>query len=149
VVDSHHYSRITVIRTIGQILGIRSMNQKDSAATPMTGAFTQQPDFMPFTAVPNRPSLTLGLKTLPPCGVDTVPSPLAAARPTADVPADRQPVEARWEEWKTHQRLTGPNARGRARPGTLPYPLWTKDGAVLYDPMLHLTENLTTTLPDM
>ena len=41
VVDSHYYSQITMIRTIEQILGIHPMNQKDSAATPMTGAFTQ------------------------------------------------------------------------------------------------------------
>ena len=40
VVDNHYYSQITMIRTIEQILGIHPMNQKDSAATPMTGAFT-------------------------------------------------------------------------------------------------------------
>ena len=37
VVDSHYYSQITMIRTIEQILGIHPMNQKDSAATPMSG----------------------------------------------------------------------------------------------------------------
>ncbi|GAB3894866.1 alkaline phosphatase family protein [Kibdelosporangium lantanae] len=110
VVDSHYYTQITMIRTIEQILGIRPMNQKDSAATPMTAAFTQRPDFTPYTAVPNRTSLTLGLKTLPTCGADTVPPQLAAVQPRTDVPADKQAVEAKWEEWRTHQRLTGPNA---------------------------------------
>ncbi len=41
-VDSHYYTQITMIRTIEQILGINPMNQKDTAATPMFGAFTQQ-----------------------------------------------------------------------------------------------------------
>ncbi|MFD1051094.1 hypothetical protein ACFQ1S_38965, partial [Kibdelosporangium lantanae] len=31
-------------------------------------------------------------------------------QPRTDVPADKQAVEAKWEEWRTHQRLTGPNA---------------------------------------
>ena len=110
VVDSHFYSQITMIRTIEQILGIRPMNQKDSAATPMASAFTQRPDFTPFTAVPNRTSLTLGLKTLPSCGPDTIPSQFAAAEPSTTVPADKQQVAAQWQEWQKHQRLTGPNA---------------------------------------
>ena len=110
VVDSHYYSQITMIRTIEQILGIHPMNQKDSAATPMAAAFTQQPDFTPFTAVPNRTSLTAGLKTLPTCGADTVPPQFAAAQPQTTVPADKQPVAAQWREWQSHQRLTGPDA---------------------------------------
>ncbi|CAM5385621.1 hypothetical protein SALBM311S_06080 [Streptomyces alboniger] len=40
-VDNHYYSQITMIRTIEQILGIHPMNQKDSAASPMRGAFTR------------------------------------------------------------------------------------------------------------
>jgi YVTN family beta-propeller protein len=110
VVDSHYYSQITMIRTIEQILGIQPMNQKDSAATPMSAAFTQKPDYTPFTAVPNRTSLTLGLPTLPPCGADTIPPQLAAAEPSTTVPADKQQVAAQWQQWQTHQRLTGPNA---------------------------------------
>jgi len=47
-----------MIRTIEQILGIHPMNQKDSAATPMFAAFTDHPDYTPFTAVPNQTSLT-------------------------------------------------------------------------------------------
>ncbi|MEU6270650.1 alkaline phosphatase family protein [Saccharopolyspora shandongensis] len=112
VVDSHYYTQITMIRTIEQILGIHPMNQKDSAASPMRGAFTQAPDFTPFTALPNRISLTDGLKTPPDCGVDTPApqNPLAAAVPSATVPADKQQVAAQWDEWKSHQRLTGPDA---------------------------------------
>jgi YVTN family beta-propeller protein len=113
VVDSHYYTQITMIRTIEQILGIKPMNQKDSAASPMTAAFTTTPDFTPFTAVPNRTSLTAGLPTLPTCGADVpaAQSPTAAAVPKGTVPTDLQEIAAKWDVWKSQQRLTGPEAR--------------------------------------
>lgn len=89
------------------------MNQKDSAASPMRDAFTQKPNFTPFTALPNRTSLTAGLTTLPSCGAD-VPAaqdPNAASAPKATVPASMQVIAKQWATWKTQQRLTGPNAR--------------------------------------
>ncbi|MEU6423786.1 alkaline phosphatase family protein [Streptomyces spiralis] len=111
-VDSRYYSQITMIRTIEQILGIHPMNQKDSAATPMAGAFTRKPDYTPFKALPNRTSLTDGLKTPPSCGVDTPApqDPKAAAVPSSTVPADKQQLAAEWDQWKSKQRLTGPGA---------------------------------------
>ncbi|MFF3164468.1 alkaline phosphatase family protein [Streptomyces sp. NPDC003273] len=111
-VDSRYYSQIMVIRTIEQILGIHPMNQKDSAATPMRGAFTQKADLTPFTALPNRTSLTGGLKTPPACGTDTPApqNPAAAPAPTAKVPADKRSLAAQWDRWKSKQRLTGPHA---------------------------------------
>jgi hypothetical protein len=102
-----------MVRTIEQILGIHPMNQKDSAATPMYGAFTKRPDYTPFTSVPNRTSLTLGLSTLPPCGADTPApqDPTAAPAPTrVFVPASEKQVAAQWQTWKSHQRLTGNKA---------------------------------------
>ncbi|MGP9023005.1 alkaline phosphatase family protein [Streptomyces sp. BR1] len=113
VVDSHYYSQITMIRTIEQILGTHPMNQKDSAASPMTAAFTSKPDFTPFTALPNRTSLTAGLQTPPTCGEDkaAAQNPRAAIVPPAKVPTDKQQLAAQWETWKSHQRLTGPDAR--------------------------------------
>ncbi|WP_406385529.1 alkaline phosphatase family protein [Streptomyces sp. NBC_01618] len=111
-VDSRYYSQITMMRTIEQILGIHPMNQKDSAASPMRGAFTQNADFTPFKALPNRTSLTDGLKTPPACGLDTPApqNPSAAAAPSAKVPTDKQALAAKWDNWKSHQRLTGPHA---------------------------------------
>ncbi|MEU8542101.1 alkaline phosphatase family protein [Streptomyces sp. NPDC048717] len=127
VVDSRYYSQITVIRTIEQILGIHPMNQKDSAATPMRTAFTQKPDFTPFTALPNRTPLTDGLKTMPSCGVD-VPAPQnpnAAAVPSAKVPADMRSVAATWDTWKSRQRLTGPGAKADfANPAQMNHFTW-------------------------
>ena len=113
VVDDHYYSQITMIRTIEQILGIHPMNQKDSAASPMQAAFTRKPNYTPFTAVPNRTSLTLGLSTLPSCGADTpaAQNPDAAPAPKATVPATEQAVASKWAAWKTQQRLTGPDAK--------------------------------------
>jgi hypothetical protein len=101
-----------MIRTIEQILGIHPMNQKDSAATPMRAAFTQAANYTPFNAMPNRTSLTLGLSTQPACGPDTPApqNPSAAAAPSTTVPADKQQVAAQWQQWKSQQRLTGPNA---------------------------------------
>jgi len=110
VVDNHYYSQITMIRTIEQILGIHPMNQKDSAATPMAAAFTAKPDYTPFSAVPNRTSLTLGLPTPPSCGADTVAPQFAASAPSTTVPADKRQLAAQWQQWAGQQRLTGPNA---------------------------------------
>jgi hypothetical protein len=89
------------------------MNQKDSAASPMQAAFTKKPDFTPFTALPNRTSLTAGLTTLPPCGADVpaAPDPNASPAPKAAVPAAERAIAAKWNAWKAQQRLTGPNAR--------------------------------------
>ncbi|MET7479407.1 bifunctional YncE family protein/alkaline phosphatase family protein [Streptomyces sp. NPDC005648] len=112
-VDSHYYSQITMVRTIEQILGIHPMNQLDSAATPMYGAFSLKPDNTPFTAQPNRTSLTLGVSPQPSCGSDT-PAPQdkqAAAAPTSTaVPEAQQDLAALWKAWASHQRLTGAHA---------------------------------------
>ncbi|MER6298062.1 alkaline phosphatase family protein [Kitasatospora sp. NPDC001539] len=127
-VDSRYYSQITVIRTIEQILGIHPMNQKDSAASPMATAFTDKPDFTPFTAVPNRTPLTDGLKTPPACGVD-VPAAqdraAAAAPVTTAPPAAERAVADQWDAWKAEQRLTGPNAApDRANPAQMNHLTW-------------------------
>jgi hypothetical protein len=112
-VDSHYYTQITMIRTVEQILGIHPMNQKDSAATPMYGAFTGKPDDTPFTAVPNRTSLTLGVSPTPSCGADTPAAQDTDAAPaptTAAVPEARRNLAAQWKTWASHQRLTGAHA---------------------------------------
>ncbi|MEU4117105.1 alkaline phosphatase family protein [Kitasatospora sp. NPDC028055] len=127
-VDSRYYSQITMVRTIEQILGIHPMNQKDSAASPMTTAFTDKPDLTPFDAVPNRTSLTDGLKTPPSCGLDVPGAPdanAAAAPVTTAPPAAERQVAAQWEDWKSKQQLTGPNAApDRANPAQMNHLTW-------------------------
>lgn len=53
-VVSTQYNTTSVIRTIEQILGLPPMNQFDASATPMFDCFREEPDYAPFTAVPNR-----------------------------------------------------------------------------------------------
>ncbi len=48
------YNTTSLLRTIGQILGMPPMNQFDASATPMADCFTETPDYTPFTAVPNN-----------------------------------------------------------------------------------------------
>ncbi len=53
-VVSDFYTTTSILRTIEQILGLPPMNQFDASAPVMAACFTEQPDFTPFTAVPNR-----------------------------------------------------------------------------------------------
>jgi YVTN family beta-propeller protein len=53
-VESTLYTQINLFRTIEQILGLPPMNQFDLGAQPMLTAFTDQPDFSPYTALPNQ-----------------------------------------------------------------------------------------------
>lgn len=57
-VDSTFYTQIDMVRTIEQILGLHPMNQFDLAATPMANAFTDKPNFEPFSVLPNQIPLT-------------------------------------------------------------------------------------------
>ena len=115
VVDSHYYSQITMVRTIEQILGIQPMNQLDSAATPMSTAFTAKPNLAPYTAVPNQTSLTLGLSQQPTCGSNVPAGQTTASVAKADtaataVPAAEGAVASQWKSWAALQHLTGPNS---------------------------------------
>ena len=49
IVDSTYYSQLNLVKTIEQILGIAPMNQEDRAAEPMFDAFTNTPDYTPYT----------------------------------------------------------------------------------------------------
>jgi len=59
VTVSTHYNTTSVLRTIGQILGLQPLNQFDAAATPMFDCFTDQPDLTPFAALPAAVPLDL------------------------------------------------------------------------------------------
>ncbi|MFD0690876.1 bifunctional YncE family protein/alkaline phosphatase family protein [Actinomadura fibrosa] len=128
-VDSRYYTQITVVRTIEQILGVRPMNQKDSAATPMYTAFTGRPDYTPFTTVPNRVPLTYGLKTPPPCGDDTVPTTKAslapAQSPTPPVPAAMKNIASLWTSWNAQQHRNNQNPKpDTANPDQMDHYTW-------------------------
>jgi len=112
VVDSTYYTQITMVRTIEQILGAQPLNQKLAAATPMSGAFTNKPDYTPFTAVKNQVPLTEGVSPAPACGTDTVGTNGTAAKlaATPSVPAAQQGIAAQWAAWAKSQRFTGDRA---------------------------------------
>jgi len=54
VVLSRFHNQTSVLRTMGLILGLPPLSQQDAAARPMEECFTEEPDFTPFTALPNR-----------------------------------------------------------------------------------------------
>jgi hypothetical protein len=117
VVDSTYYSQITMVRTIEQILGAQPLNQKVAAATPMYGAFTDKPDYTPYTKVANQIPLTEGLVTPPDCGLDTLGKKGEAAKKLnaaeakkTEVPDSMKAIAKQWEQWTNHQRLTGNGA---------------------------------------
>ena len=50
-VDSMHYSTVSMIRSIGILLGFDPMSQFDASATPMDRSFTVNADLTPYTHV--------------------------------------------------------------------------------------------------
>lgn len=51
---STQFNTTSILRTIGQILGMKPMNQFDASAVPMWDCFTDTPDLTPFVAVANN-----------------------------------------------------------------------------------------------
>jgi YVTN family beta-propeller protein len=80
-----YYTQVNVVRTIEQILGLPPMNQQDMTATPMFDAFTNKPDFTPYTYLPNQIPLTT-----------TNPQP---AQTTSA-------VQSAWAQWSSQQNFT-------------------------------------------
>jgi YVTN family beta-propeller protein len=53
-VISTHYNQNSVLRTIELILGLPPMSQFDLVAEPMVDCFTDKPNFLSYTALPNQ-----------------------------------------------------------------------------------------------
>lgn len=98
-----------MVKTIEQILAISPMNQKDRAAEPMTGAFTNTANLKPFSAVPNQIPLTYGLKVTTPSGSKVG---AVARQAVPSVPAAAESIAAQWQVWSTHQSFGAPGRRG-------------------------------------
>jgi hypothetical protein len=107
VVNNSYYTQINVTKTIEQILGAQPMNQMDRAAVPMFDAFTNRPDFTPYTVLPNQIPLTQGVSGLiplnPPASSSTrsaSPAALTATSgPAAPVAPTAKQVAAAWASW--------------------------------------------------
>lgn len=52
-VVSTHYNQNSILRTMELILGLAPLSQFDLIATPMVDCFTNEPDFAPYTVLPN------------------------------------------------------------------------------------------------
>jgi YVTN family beta-propeller protein len=50
-VDSNFYSTASMLRTVELFAGIRPLTQFDAYATPMTGSFTNRPNYAPYSAI--------------------------------------------------------------------------------------------------
>jgi YVTN family beta-propeller protein len=107
---STYYTQISMVRTIEQILGAEPLNQKVAAATPMFNAFEKKPDNTPYTALPNRISLTENIATPPACGLDT-PAGGASATTAPPVPANFVSYSQAWEKWAKKQHFSGKQPR--------------------------------------
>jgi hypothetical protein len=53
-VDSTCYNQTGMVKTIELILGLPPMTQLDLSATPLSGCFSDKPDFTPYIALKNR-----------------------------------------------------------------------------------------------
>jgi YVTN family beta-propeller protein len=143
-VDDEYETQLNMVRTVEQILGIKPMNQEDYAAEPMYGAFTEKPDFEPYTAAPNQIPLTLG--------VEGFPSTTAASTTTdgldqGAVPASMQSVHDAWMSWKRQQRFLGKDGGpDSANPGLLNRFDWysAHDWKLAYpgDPKIYLPDEV-------
>lgn len=77
-VNHEHTSIMSVMKTINLLTGAPFLNQFDAAATSLLGAFTDRPDFTPYTVRPSDPRVY-------------APASAAAKQARPDVPAPPSP----------------------------------------------------------
>jgi hypothetical protein len=106
-----------MVRSIEQILGLPPMNQNDAAALPMSELFSDEPDFTPYDAVPNRiPLDSLNGQTSSAATAVSTFTPAVTPEvipPQADQSAaSTQQIEKLWMDWSDRNiaNLSGPNA---------------------------------------
>jgi YVTN family beta-propeller protein len=104
VTDSHYWTVINMVRTIEQVLGLPPMNQNDAAAPPMSELFTDEPDFTPYVAAPNR----IALDTLNGQPGSDAPAPVITTQATPEM----QELEKQWSDWsdKNKEHFSGEKA---------------------------------------
>jgi phospholipase C len=54
----HHYSTVSILRTMELILGLKPLSEYDATAVPLYAAFTAKPQMRPFDAIAPKVSLT-------------------------------------------------------------------------------------------
>jgi hypothetical protein len=116
IVDNTYYTQLNVVRTIEQMLGIAPMNQEDRAAEPMTAAFTNTPDFAPYTHLTNEIPLTQGLTSStspaasPAAGPASTPTFTPASPAQLGIPTSERSIYEQWVVWSHNGRFNGDGA---------------------------------------
>ena len=115
IIDSTYYTQLNIVSTIEAILHIPPMNQEDRAAVPLTDAFTNTPNFSPYTALPANVPLNLGVDptqagystsaSLPAASLPATPA--AAAGALKLVPVREAAVAEAWYTWGEQQHFGG------------------------------------------
>ena len=110
------YTQIAMVRTIEQILGMPAMNQADLAANPMFDAFTNKPNFAPFTALPNQ----VPLNQFAPA-----PAPAATSAPatTGSTQSTAETAKQAWAQW-SDQAFSGANKADQQDTNHLNRAIW-------------------------
>ncbi|HEY4825359.1 MAG TPA: hypothetical protein VIH85_01265 [Solirubrobacteraceae bacterium] len=110
-VENDYDTQLNMVKTIEQILGVHAMNQEDWAAEPMYSAFTDHPNFAPYTVQPSQIPLTLGApgypSTFTASAAGSSPAERSAFRPQGVVPANMESVYKAWEAWNAQQGREG------------------------------------------
>ena len=69
-VDSTFYSTASMVRTIGLFAGIGPLTQFDDYSTPMSGSFTEKPNYRPYPVIrPTYPMNTVNTASAPMAGI--------------------------------------------------------------------------------
>src|SRR6266850_1798153 len=103
-VDSTFYTTASVLRSIEQILGLAPLSQYDAGATPLWNAFTQRPDSMSFSHLPN----TWPLHELNPSAFRSrIPSRDLAGADAADEMELNREI---WESVRPGERMPAPRS---------------------------------------
>jgi YVTN family beta-propeller protein len=123
--DNTYYTQLNVVRTVEDMLGFAPMNQEDRAAEPMANAFTNTPNFTPYTHLPNEIPLTQGLTTTPaPSSAPAASSGSStssggsSATPTfkpesaaqLGIPSSERSIYEQWVVWSHDGRFNGDGA---------------------------------------
>jgi YVTN family beta-propeller protein len=95
-VDSTFYSQVSMIRTMGLILGVPPLTQFDERASPMTASFAEVPNLRPYEA--RVPAVNLHARNGPAEPLGEVTARMDFSRP--DAAPDRLLAEAIWKSVK-------------------------------------------------
>jgi YVTN family beta-propeller protein len=96
LVDSTFYSTVSMLRAVELVAGIPPLTQFDAAANPLSNAFTDNPDFTPYTAI--TPTQNFDEK-------NPAPNPLGPAELMSQLQAGQFATEDQIEPHELNQQI--------------------------------------------